>query len=73
MKTQESVNLIEALLSEIDRVKEMIPIYQELPNNAGLLTSKFMEAEIKQAETAISNGDTIQMIASLKKLREYEN
>jgi len=37
MKTQQSVNLIEGLLQEIDRVTEMINTYKSLPRNAGLL------------------------------------
>jgi hypothetical protein len=37
-----------------------------------MLASKFMEVEIKQAEMAISTMNTVQMIASFKKLNEYE-
>jgi hypothetical protein len=68
----EKDNLINGLLDQINRVKEMIPIYQALPKGAGMLASKFMEAEIKKAEKAISEGDTIQMIYSFNKLNEYK-
>jgi arginine repressor len=73
MKTQQSVNLMEGLLTEIDRVKEMITEYKSLPKNAGMLAATMMSLDIDKARSAIAGMDTIQMMASYKKLREYEN
>lgn len=73
MKTQQSVNLMEGLLSEIDRVKEMITEYKSLPKNAGIVAALFMEVEVEKTEDAIAEMDTVQMIVSYKKLKEYEN
>ena len=69
----ESKNLIEGLQEEIVRVKEMIKEYQSLPKNAGMIASKFMEADVNAAETSIITMDTVQMIRALKLLREYVN
>jgi hypothetical protein len=66
-------NLMEGLLDEMNRVRRMIREYQLLPNNAGMLASKLMKFDIKKAENAISSGDTIQMMVSYTKLKEYEN
>lgn len=69
----EKDNLINGLLDQINRVKEMIKEYQSLPKNAGMLASKFMELDIKKAENAIAEMNTVQMIVSFKALNEYEN
>lgn len=73
MKTQKSVNLMEGLLSEIDRVREMITEYKSLPKNAGLFAATMMQLDIDKAREAIIEGDTIQMMVSYTKLTEHEN
>jgi len=66
-------NLIEGLLEEMDRVREMITEYKSLPKNAGLFAATMMEADIKKAEKAISEGETIQMMVLYNALKQYEN
>jgi len=66
-------NLMEGLLEEMNRAREMMAEYQSLPKNAGMFTSVMIQRDITRAENAIANGDTIQMIASLKLLKEYES
>jgi len=65
-------NLMEGLLEEMNRAREMITEYRSLPKNAGMFTSVMIQRDITRAEKAIASGDTIQMIASLKLLKEYE-
>ena len=69
----ESKNLIEGLQEEMDRVQEMVTEYRSVPRGAGILAAKFMEVDIAKAKTAISTEDTIQMITSLKILKEYKH
>jgi hypothetical protein len=46
------MNLIEALHSEMDRVREIIKEYDDLPNNAGAFASGMMKAynDLKEYE-----------------------
>lgn len=73
MKTKQSVNLMEGLLQEIDRVKEMVAEYKSLPKNAGYLASVMMEQDIKNAQGSISEGDTVKMLRAFTVLQEYQN
>jgi hypothetical protein len=66
------MNLIEALQLEIERVKEIVEVYDSLPNNAGLFASTMMKTSIKKAEMNIQFVDTVGMIQSLNDLKSYE-
>ena len=70
---KETKNLIEGLLDEMNRAREMITEYQSLPKNAGAFTCMMIQKDISRAEKAIVSGDTIQMIACYKVLKEYES
>ena len=66
------MNLIEGLLSEMNRVREIIKEYDSIPNNAGAFASMMMNQSIKNAEALISNGDTTGMLKAYSDLKEYE-
>lgn len=66
------MNLIEGLLSEIDRVKEIIKEYESLPNNAGAFAISMMNFGIEFAKNKMIINDTVGMIQALKYLKEYE-
>ena len=66
------MNLIEGLQEEIDRVNEIINVYDSLPKNAGAFASLSMKISIDVAKKAMANGDTIRMIGALSGLKEYE-
>ena len=59
-------------IEEMDRVQEIIKIYDEQPNNAGALASGMMKHSIKNAEHLMSIGDTLGMMKAYKDLKEYE-
>lgn len=63
-------SLGEALPKEIERVQEIIKIYEEHP--AGIITASFMRAEIKVAMEAMIKGDIVQMIQSYIGLKEWK-
>lgn len=69
----EKDNLIQGLLSNINRVKAMITEYKALPKNAGFLAARLMQADVDMAEKSIIEMDTVQMVISFKALNEYEN
>jgi len=70
---KEEENLISGLLKEIQRVREMIPEYESLPKNAGLFAATMMKLDVINAEKAMSENDTIDMIKSYNALKGYEN
>jgi hypothetical protein len=64
------LNLIEALQEEIKRVNEIIAEYEKFPS--GIFAATMMKQSVKNAESAIAQMDTIEMIYALKDLQEYE-
>lgn len=62
-------NLIEALLSEIDRVQEIIKVYTDIPG--GRLAAYIMQAVINEGKRAMGSGDIIEMINVYDELKEY--
>jgi hypothetical protein len=56
----------------MDRVREIIKEYEDLPNNAGAFASAMMKISIKNAENLMAIGDTIGMMKALNDLKEYE-
>lgn len=65
-------NLIEGLQSQMNRVREIIKEYKELPKNAGALAAFMMEKSIENAERQIAVGDTIEMMKAYSDLETYE-
>ena len=66
-------NLMDGLMSEINRVREIIKEYEHPSlNGAGLLAASIMKSEIQQAEEAIKEGDAIKMIVAYRTLKENQ-
>lgn len=63
-------NLIEGLQREMNRVRELVKIYEDVP--MGFIGASMLQIEIKKAEHAINTGDTIEMIRCFKSLEECE-
>jgi len=66
-------NLIEGLQREMNRVREMITVYESIPKGAGIMGAMFMRESIKIAEVAIANGDTVDMMRAYTNLQEYKD
>lgn len=64
------MNLIEGLQTEMNRVREIIKVYEEIP--AGNFAATMMKQSIREAEKQICTGDTIGMMRVLKDLQSYE-
>jgi hypothetical protein len=67
-----TMNLIGGIQEEIDRVKGVIKIYDEVPNGAGRFASAMMQLSINEANSLIAMGDTVGMMKALKDLQSYE-
>lgn len=64
-------NLMDGLLSEILRVKEIQVEYKAI-GPPGMFASALMEISLKKAQEAIAENDVIQMLSAYKDLKEYE-
>jgi hypothetical protein len=56
-----SSDLVQALLSEIIRVKELIKYYDAIPDGAGQLGSSILNELIAEAYTSLVNYDVVLM------------
>ena len=63
-------NLMSGLLSEMNRVRELITEYKSLPNGAGMFGATIMKHKIEVAERSISSGDIVDMLIQYQKLKE---
>jgi hypothetical protein len=64
--------IMDRLLSEINRVKEIVKEYNSIPDNVGRLDSLFMQIDIETAEISIKENDLIKMLECYLKLTQYE-
>jgi len=62
------MNLIDDLLEEIDRNKEILKHYEALPH--GVFGAIFIKKDIEFARNAIVDQNTVSMVRALKTLRE---
>ena len=66
-------NLMDGLLSEMNRVREIIKEYEHPAlNGAGMLAATMMKISIQNAEIAIQQDDVIKMLTCYTQLTEYE-
>lgn len=68
----ETKNLMDGLLEEMNRVRELIAEYKSLPNGVGMIGAGLMAVNIRMAEKAISNNDVIEMVVQYEKLKSCE-
>ncbi len=70
---KERQNLMDGLLDEMNRVREIIKEYEHPSlKGAGAFAVHEMQANIKRAENAISFGDTIEMLRQYEQLKTWE-
>lgn len=63
-------NLMEGLLKELDRVKEIKKQYDSIPE--GIFGAAMIKLAIVRAEKSIIEGDVVAMITSCRELQEIE-
>ena len=72
-KGEKPMNLMEGLISEMNRVRESIKLYDSLPDGAGMFGSALMKVAIKKAEKSITDNDTVEMLRCYKELQGFED
>ena len=63
------MNLVEGLLQECNRVRGLIPLYEEI-GPAGQFGVLMLKTAIVGAERALASGDVIAMVQALEELRD---
>ena len=61
MQSGPQADLVQLLLYEIVRVKELIKYYESIPNGAGLLGASILNELVSEAYGSLVNYDTILM------------
>lgn len=61
-------SLIEGLQKEMNRCRELLKAYEEIPQ--GAFGASMIKLEISQAEASIADGDTVAMVRCFKSLEE---
>jgi hypothetical protein len=64
-----SDRLAEALPREIERVQELLPLYDAIPT--GIFASTMMRNSIKAAHAAMMDGDVVSMLRCYEDLKGY--
>lgn len=64
------VNLMEGLINEMNRAREVKAMYDEIPQ--GKFGSIMIQQSIKAAEKSISDNDVIAMLKAYNDLKEIE-
>lgn len=65
-------NLMQGLLEQRDRVKDLLKTYEQLPNNAGAFGAIILRDYLSKADNAITTGDVIEMIKCYENLKNAE-
>ena len=69
----EALSLAEALPKEIERVNELIKIYEDpLLKGAGHFAAAMMKVSVKEAIQVPTEQDTVKMLRSYYELKGYE-
>lgn len=69
MSNTTSNTLADALPKEIERVQELIPMYEGVP--MGFIAAGMMRESIRQAHAAMMSGDVIAMLRVYEDLKGY--
>lgn len=65
-------NLIEGLMDEMNRNRELIKVYESLDGGVGAFGAAMMKQDVAEAERAISTGDIIAELQVYEKLKSNE-
>lgn len=64
------MNMAEALAKEIERNRELLKLYQEIPT--GVFGAMMIDLDIKNAVEALASGDAIKIIETYESMKDNE-
>lgn len=63
-------NLMEGLIEETNRCRELVRVYEELPNGVGRIGATLIKQDIAAAEAAMGSGDVVGMVKAYQALKD---
>jgi hypothetical protein len=69
MMETETENLMDGLLRELNRNRELLKEYEAIPQ--GAFGAMFIRQSIKNGEDAIASGDVVKMLQAYSTLKEH--
>ena len=63
---------MDGLISEMNRVRELITEYESLPKNAGAFGVIMLRQAIKNAEDSLISGDVVEQLQAYRSLKNCE-
>lgn len=66
----ETQNLMDGILSEMNRAREILAMYEEIPQ--GAFGAAMIKMSVARAEKAISSGDIVEILKCYNDLKEIE-
>lgn len=64
------MNLMEGLIQETNRCREVLAEYEKIPT--GAFGAMMIREDIKEAEAAMASDDAVRMLAAYKRVKEVE-
>jgi hypothetical protein len=71
-KMSEKQSFPEALAKEIERNRELLETYKELPGNVGIFGAIWINRDINHAIEALASGDVVEMIKAYESMKDNE-
>ena len=65
-------NLMQGLLDQLNRVRELVKVYEGLPGGVGFIGASIMKVNIQRGEKAIASGDVVEMAQAYQELKGHE-
>ena len=70
MSDRKTENLMDELLKEMNRAREVLKEYEQIPE--GIFGAAMIKQSIQRAEKSISSGDVVQMLLAYNDLKSIE-
>jgi hypothetical protein len=64
------MNVAEALVKEIERNRELLKLYQEIPT--GVFGATMIDLDIKNAVEALASGDVVKIVEAYEAIKNNE-
>ncbi len=70
--TEKAQNLMDGIFIQMNRVREIIPLYEQLPNGVGAFGLAVIRQALARAEASIKNNDVVEMLVAYQELKQIE-
>lgn len=72
LKIKGPANVGDALVHEIQRNRELLELYNQLPGGAGQFGAMMINADINEAVEALASGDVVRILRAYTRIKDNE-